>query len=323
MSIRVLAIDGGGVRAHLTAVLLAELERRAERPADDLFDLVVGTSTGGLIAMGVAVGIPASELVQFFPRLGERMFGRPAGVAGLEQRLEQSSKALGALFGAAGAPRHRPEGLEAVLRDVFGAVRLSQVTTPLAVTAFDRAASAPVVLSSRDAAADLQFDLPLVDVGRATTAAGPMFAPLVTQWGGAEHSFADGGAWANNPAAVALAEAVALAGGDVTGLVMVSLGCGAAPGTTMAALNRSWLGEAQDPATMASTVWTGEVLARRALDPSRFHRFQVVDRRVAGAMDDSSPARLAALEASAADHIAGIGAELDAAVAQLAPSDAT
>lgn len=60
MSIRVLAIDGGGVRAHLAAVLLAELERRAERPADDLFDLVVGTSTGGLIAMGVAVGIPAS-----------------------------------------------------------------------------------------------------------------------------------------------------------------------------------------------------------------------------------------------------------------------
>ncbi len=52
MSIRVLAIDGGGVRAHLAAVLLAELERRAERPADDLFDLVVGTSTGGLIAMG-------------------------------------------------------------------------------------------------------------------------------------------------------------------------------------------------------------------------------------------------------------------------------
>lgn len=275
MSIRVLAIDGGSVRAHLAAVLLAELERRAERPADDLFDLVVGTSTGGLIAMGVAVGIPASRLVQFFPRLGERMFGRAAGVAGLEQRLEQSSKALGcARLVQPAPPRHRPEGLEAVLRDVFGAVRLSQVTTPLAVTAFDRAASAPVVLSSRDAASDLQFDLPLVDVGRATTAAGPMFAPLVTQWGEAEHSFADWrGAWANNPAAVALAEAVALAGGDVTGLVMVSLGCGAAPGTAMAALNRSWLGEAQDPATMASTVWTGEVLARRALDPSRFHRF--------------------------------------------------
>ena len=317
MSIRVLAIDGGGVRAHLAALLLAELERRAGRSVDELFDLVVGTSTGGVIGLGVAVGIPAAELAQFFPQVGERIFGR---VKGLEQRLEHSSKALGNLFTGAGGPRHRPNGLAGALRDVFGTDTLSGVSTPLAVTAFDRAASAPVVLSSRDAAADPLFDLSLVDAARATTAASAMFPPLVTQWAGQEHSFTDGGAWANNPAAVALAEAVATTGGECAGLVMVSLGCGAAPGMSMAALNRSWLGEAQDAVTMASTVWTGEVLARRALDPARFHRFQVVDRRVVGAMDDATAARLAALAAAAADYLAGVGDRLDAAVAQLLAS---
>ena len=313
--LRVLSIDGGGVRAHLAALVLADLEQRAGRLVDELFDLVVGTSTGGVIGMGVAVGIPASELAAFFPRCGERIFPRGKGWGGLEQRLDQSSKSLGALLGgAAGGPRHRPDGLVGVLRDVFGDARLSQVAIPLAVTAFDRETSAPVVLASRDAMSDPGFDLPLVDAARATTAAAQVFPPLVTRWAGAEHSFSDGGVWANNPAGVALSEAVAASAAEP---VMVSLGTGAAPGTTMAELNRSWLGRADDPATIASTIWTGEVLARRALPPSRFHRFQVVDRRVIGAMDDIAPARLDALASAAADFVASHSAELDATVALL------
>ena len=314
-TLRVLSIDGGGVRAHLAALVLADLEHRAGRLATELFDLVVGTSTGGVIGMGVAVGIPAAELADFFPRCGERIFAQGKGWGGLEQKLDQSSKSLGALLGgAAGGPRHRPDGLVAVLRDVFGDARLAQVALPLAVTAFDRATSAPVVLASRDAVIDPDFDLPLVDVARATTAAAQVFPPLLTRWAGAEHSFSDGGVWANNPAGVALSEAVAASS---IGPVMVSLGTGAAPGTSMAELNRTWLGRADDPATMAGTVWSGEVLARRALPPSRFHRFQVVDRRVAGAMDDASPARLAALSSAAADFVSARAAELDSAAAML------
>ena len=51
---RILAIDGGGSRGILPAIVLADLERRTNRPIIDLFDMIVGTSTGGLIALGLA-----------------------------------------------------------------------------------------------------------------------------------------------------------------------------------------------------------------------------------------------------------------------------
>ena len=52
---RVLAIDGGGIRGVIPAVLLAELERRAKRPVAELFDLIAGTSTGGILAAALTV----------------------------------------------------------------------------------------------------------------------------------------------------------------------------------------------------------------------------------------------------------------------------
>lgn len=322
---RVLSIDGGGVRAHLPALLLAELERRSARPIGELFDLVVGTSTGAIIGMGTAVGIPAAELAEFFPRCAARIFGARGKGSGqkvsLEQRLESSSRALGALFtGGAGGPRHPADGLESVLSDVFGDTRLAQVDVPLAVTTFDTTRSLPVVLASRDALADPIFDLPLTEVARATTAAPTVFPPLTTSWAGAGHSFIDGGVWANNPAAVALSEALALATGRALGvesIVMVSLGTGAAPGTTMVELNKSWLGETRDPATVATRVWAGELLARRSLDEANFHRFQIVDRRIAGPMDDADPDRLRALSDAAEQWITANAADIDATLVQL------
>ena len=57
-AVRVLAIDGGGIRGVIPAVLLAELERRAERPVAELFDLIAGTSTGGILAAALTVPGP-------------------------------------------------------------------------------------------------------------------------------------------------------------------------------------------------------------------------------------------------------------------------
>ena len=335
--LRVLSIDGGGVRGYLPALLLAELERRAGRPIGELFDLIVGTSTGGIIGIGAAVGIPASELAQFYPRCGRRIFGGTDDKtplqqhvtgkgSGLAESLDRSARRFGALFGgnpeSGGNARHRPDGLESVLRDVFGDLRLSQVHTPLAITTFDSVAAVPVVLASRDALADPIFDLPLREVARATSAAPTFFPPLAVPWAGAERRFVDGGIWANNPAAVALSEALALSGGAMpaTAITMVSLGTGAAPGSSVLDQNGSWLGVAKDLAGMATSVWAGELLARRALDATRFHRFQVVDARVAGAMDDPSRERLAALEQAAQGLISKESVALDTVVAQLTGS---
>ncbi|MFT3860635.1 patatin-like phospholipase family protein [Micropruina sp.] len=331
---RVLCIDGGGVRGHLPALLLAEIERRAGRPADELFDLIVGTSTGGIIGIGVAIGIEACELAQFYPRVGRRIFGGShagipqskrlfGSVADLAERLDRASRHIGASFGGNpamdGNSKHRPDGLEAVLREVFGDLRLAQVTTPLAITTFDTAAAMPVVLASRDAVADPMFDLTLRDVARATCAAPTFFPPATITWGGAQRSFVDGGMWANNPAAVGLSEALALTGGRASAdtICLVSLGTGAAPGSSLLDQNGTWLGAAHDLAGLATSVWAGELLARRALAASRFHRFQVVDARLAGAMDDPSRERLDALGRAAQQLITDRSDDLDAAIAQL------
>jgi uncharacterized protein len=59
---RILAIDGGGIRGLIPAIVLAELERRAGRRASELFDLIAGTSTGGMLACALCAPDPAGRI---------------------------------------------------------------------------------------------------------------------------------------------------------------------------------------------------------------------------------------------------------------------
>src|SRR5688572_11042291 len=74
--VRALCLDGGGYLGLATASFLAEAERHFNRTASQSFDLFCGTSTGGLIALALAVGKTASEVVDFYQRLGTSVFGR-------------------------------------------------------------------------------------------------------------------------------------------------------------------------------------------------------------------------------------------------------
>jgi predicted acylesterase/phospholipase RssA len=73
---RILTIDGGGVRGIIPAVLLTELERRTGRPTREVFDFVAGTSTGAVLAAGIAAGIPAATLVELYAERSPRIFRR-------------------------------------------------------------------------------------------------------------------------------------------------------------------------------------------------------------------------------------------------------
>src|SRR5262245_39815807 len=81
--LRILAIDGGGIRGILPAMVLSDLERRTNRPIIDLFDLIVGTSTGDLLALALACpgegGRPrhsARDVIRFYEVEGKRVFSR-------------------------------------------------------------------------------------------------------------------------------------------------------------------------------------------------------------------------------------------------------
>jgi predicted acylesterase/phospholipase RssA len=79
MSHCTLAIDGGGILGLIPAMVLAEIEARSGRSAGELFDLVAGTSTGGIIACAVAVGIPAQKVANLYRQRGREIFSRSWG----------------------------------------------------------------------------------------------------------------------------------------------------------------------------------------------------------------------------------------------------
>ena len=83
--IRILSIDGGGIRGIIPAMVLAELERRARGPICTLFDLIAGTSTGGILALGLAKpngdrkpAYSAADLIELYEKEGKTIFATPA-----------------------------------------------------------------------------------------------------------------------------------------------------------------------------------------------------------------------------------------------------
>src|SRR6516225_3615857 len=71
---RVLCIDGGGIKGVFPASFLSTIEQTLGRPIADYFDLIVGTSTGGIIALGLGLGLSASELLRFYQERGPKIF---------------------------------------------------------------------------------------------------------------------------------------------------------------------------------------------------------------------------------------------------------
>src|SRR5690242_15766704 len=71
---RILALDGGGIKGAFTATLLAEWEANTGRRIVDHFDLISGTSTGGIIALGLGLGLPAKDILKFYQEHGPQIF---------------------------------------------------------------------------------------------------------------------------------------------------------------------------------------------------------------------------------------------------------
>src|SRR5215211_2196105 len=117
---KVLAIDGGGIRGVLPAALLATVEDSLGEPVVDYFDLVTGTSTGGIIALGLASGLSAHEILDFYLEHGPGVFCGPK----LPRKLRQW--ALG---------KYDAGGLSGALDRVFGDRRLGESMTRVVIPA--------------------------------------------------------------------------------------------------------------------------------------------------------------------------------------------
>ena len=195
---QVLALDGGGLRGIFTAATLAAWEEDFGTPIADHFDLIVGTSTGGVIALALGLGVSPAEILSIYVDHGDRIFP-PA-----RRKRRESWRRLR-------RPRYSAVALRAVLQDCFGEKLLADSRVRLAIPSYDLAAD-HVHLFRTPHHRDLRRDwrVPVVDVALATTAA-PTFLPAHRM---EAHRLIDGGVWANNPALVGMAECFDRLGGE-------------------------------------------------------------------------------------------------------------
>lgn len=283
---RVLSIDGGGIFGLIPAMILAEIEARTGKACADLFDLIAGTSTGGIIACGLAARVPAAQLVALYHDHGGEIFSRDFG------RELVSGDGLT-------SPKYTADALEHYLALALGDNRLSDAATHIEV---------PATMCGKDAR-PFWFrswcgdNFKLRDVARSTSAAPYYFPPaIVSPEDGEPLTFADGGLFANNPEVDAALSAMSIWPGDHE-LFVLSLGCG------YSALNvpakpdwggldwvRGGLIEMQLQLSVEANLQRAQIMGHPSIR---------LDVACDGDMDDARPAQLAKMAAAARQVIAG------------------
>lgn len=214
---RILCIDGGGILGTFPAAFLAELETRLDRPIGAYFDLIAGTSTGGILAIGLAMGHSASELLHLYEKRGPDIFG-----AGNGPVMNIACRYLRGLQWAVRRKYH-PRRLRSALTDVLGEKRIGDAKTRLIVPAWNPVAqSVYIYKTAHHARLRTDYKASAVDAALATSAAPTYFPQHITPQG---TGLLDGGVWANNPTAIAVVEAVSLLRWPGDSLHVLSLGC--------------------------------------------------------------------------------------------------
>lgn len=202
---RILALDGGGLRGIFTAAVLTEMDDAFGAKFIDSFDLIAGTSTGGILALGLASGRTCRQMLQFYQEVGPEIFRRPRRMTRLIR------------------PKYDRTSLDEVLKREFGeALRMNDLEKPICITAHELVSGSTRVLKD-DHSAGLRWggDQLVWKVAAATSAAPTYFAPV--QLGDAD-SHVDGGVWGNNPAMVGVTEAVRYGRRSLSEIRLLSVG---------------------------------------------------------------------------------------------------
>lgn len=200
----ILALSGGGFRGLYSATILAALEEALGAPLAKRFDLICGTSVGGILALGLAKEIPAQELKDLFFRHGRTIFDRRFVFRGM------------ALFA-----RHTNHGIKNVLTKQFNNSTLGDLSHPVIVPTVNYTTGlAKVFKTPHHKTFEVDHKTSLVDVALATSAAPTYFPIYATQRG----KFVDGGLVANAPGLLGLHEAVQYFGVDEKNVRVLTIG---------------------------------------------------------------------------------------------------
>lgn len=199
------------------ASFLASLEEDLDRPIGEYFDLIAGTSTGGILAIGLAMGIPARELLDLYVQRGPYIFGQSGGT--LANFAGDAWRKLKHVFVA----KHEADLLRTELVSVLGERRIGDAKTRLLIPAWDADHRGVYIFkTAHHSRLKTDYKRLAVDAAMATAAAPSYYKRHRTA---EDVGLLDGGVWANNPIALAVVEAITLLNWPASSLRVLSLGC--------------------------------------------------------------------------------------------------
>lgn len=201
---RILALDGGGMRGILPASYLTYIESKVDNPLYRYFDMIVGASTGGIIACALACNIPAQTVLSFYLDRGKVIFRKPRWII-------WNSK-------------YRIEDLEVEVKKIFGEkTKIGDALCRLCIPTIDIINGKNVVYKTRHHLDYIHdYNLPIWQAVVATAAAPIYFAPFSPTGTG---RYVDGGLWGNNPSLIGISEAIKL-GYTLDQIEILSIGTG-------------------------------------------------------------------------------------------------
>lgn len=209
---RILSLDGGGIKGVFPIAFLSAIEEELKEPIGGYFDLIAGTSTGGVIALGLGLGFAAKELLAFYEDLAGQVFGG--------FRLLRFLRHVG-------ISKYGQEPLRRALESKFHDLEVRHSHRRLLIPSLNlENGEVYVFKTAHHPRFERDYREKVVGVALATSAAPTYFSAYRNPAG---TPLADGGLWANNPVGVAVVEGIGVLGWSETELRVLSVGCTSPP----------------------------------------------------------------------------------------------
>lgn len=208
---KILSIDGGGIRGIYPAYILQCIRERLDVNLYDYFDMIAGTSTGSIIAAGIACQKQPSEIVSLYQKHGADIFG---------QKIKSFWPSM---FKQGVHSKYENKNLKKILHNEFGNTKLGDISKPLLIPATDIGhGGVHVFKSSYSESFTRDKHIEVKQAVLASCSAPAFFDPTKVE----NYLLADGGVWANNPALAAVIDAQYRLGIDIKDIRILSLGTG-------------------------------------------------------------------------------------------------
>ncbi|MDB5712867.1 MAG: patatin [Sphingomonadales bacterium] len=309
MPFQILSLSGGGFLGLYTASVLAMIEEQTGKPIVESFDLIAGTSVGGIIALGLSAGRSAADIRNAFLEDGADIFSaRPPARGWLSSRWQ--------IVTGLPSARYDPHNLRKTIDRIAGAgTKMSDLRRPMVIPSVNLTKGGPKVFKTgHHPRFVLDWRLDVVDVALATSAA-PTYFPIHRI---GNELFADGGMFANSPDLIALHEAEQFLGAKRDDIRLLSIGTttsafafSSAAGVNLGSFG--WMKNQRLPTVMiGSQQALTDDMVRHILGERyvRIDRALATDQMAELALDSASYVAKRDLQAAAASSIAEISASV-------------